>query len=167
MNKPLRILAQAGAYALFAAVVGYFSMSPTYTHHDPSLALIRLSFSHAAGHREPCRQLTPEEIAALAPNMRLSQKCSRERLDVFVELALDDDVLYRAALPPSGLARDGASTAYQRFAVAPGSHRLRLRLRDSARKEGYDYEHEADIELAPSENFVVDFRANLGGFVFL
>ena len=51
--------------------------------------------------------------------------------------------------------------------VSAGRHRLVARLRDSDRTEGFDYEHEAEIELAPGQNFVVDFRAVSGGFIFM
>jgi hypothetical protein len=65
------------------------------------------------------------------------------------------------------LAGDGASTAYQRFTVEPGRHTLVARLRDSARSEGFDYEGSVDVELRPAQSFVVDFRADTGGFVFM
>ena len=38
--------------------------------------------------------------------------------------------------------------------------------RDSARREGFDYTRSTDIELKPRQNFVVDFRAEAGGFSF-
>ncbi|MEE9157544.1 MAG: hypothetical protein V3U60_04050 [Gammaproteobacteria bacterium] len=165
MVKPLQIIAQIVAFALFAAAVGYFSSAPVYTHLAPDKALIKLSFSHP-GKRPGCRRLSPEEIAALPPNMRRPVECPRERLPVLVELVLDGNLLFRDLLPPSGLWRDGASTVYQRFTVDAGSHRLIARLRDSAREDGFDYEHAAKIELAPQQNFVVDFRADTGGFIF-
>ena len=55
---------------------------------------------------------------------------------------------------------------HQRFAVQPGRHVLTARLRDSEREQGYDYEREQEIELVPRQNFVIDFRAETGGFVF-
>lgn len=167
MIKPLHLLGQAIAYAAFAGVIGYFSTRPAYTHLDPELALIKLSFSHAGQHKGECRQLSPEDLAKLPPNMRRPLDCPRERLPLQVELVLDGEVLYRGELPPSGLAGDGASTAYRKFPVAPGRHRLAARLRDSARPTGYDYEKEADITLHPRQNFVIDFRPALGGFQFL
>ena len=41
-----------------------------------------------------------------------------------------------------------------------------LALRDSRRSEGFDYEREAEITLEPGQSFVVDFRAEMGGFLF-
>ena len=165
--KPTRIVYQVVAYLLFAAVVGYFSASPSYTHFDPDMAQIKLNFSHSGQRKSECRRLTPEEIAKLAPNMRRPMDCPRERLPVRVELILNGTVLFSDSLPPSGIARDGKSSAYQRFTVAPGRHHLIARLRDSAREEGFDYEHEAEIQLAPRQNFVVDFKSDSGGFIFM
>lgn len=163
----LQLLGQAAMYAAFMAVLGYFATLPAYTYVDPGAAVITLSFSHAGEKVSECRRLTPEEIAALAPNMRRPMDCPRERVSLLVELKLDEAILYRASLAPSGLAGDGASSVYQRFVVAPGRHRLWAGLRDSRREEGFDYEQEEEIELAPGQHMVVDFRAGTGGFKFL
>jgi hypothetical protein len=167
MIKVTRYIGQFIAYALFALVVGYFATQPAYTHLDPDKALIKLSFSHAGAHREECRQLTQEELNRLPPNMRRPMDCPRERRPLLVELELDGEILYRDELPPSGLAGDGASTAYRKFPVAAGSHQLVARLRDSRREEGFDYVKSAEVTLAPQQNFVIDFRPEFGGFLFL
>jgi hypothetical protein len=166
MTKPLSLIGQAIAYAAFGAMLGYFSAAPAYVHRDPNMAQIKISFSHAAHRIGKCRRLSPEEIAKLAPNMRRPLDCPRERLPILVELELDNRLLYRGELPPTGLARDGSATIYQRFSVKPGKHHLVARLRDSKRTTGFDYEGTADIELAPRQNFVVEFRAETGGFIF-
>ncbi|RMD70575.1 MAG: hypothetical protein D6819_03930, partial [Gammaproteobacteria bacterium] len=154
----LRWLGQALAYGFFAGLLGYFSTSPAYVHLPPGKALVTLSFSHAAQHRGECRRLTPEEIAALPPNMRRPLDCPRGRLPIFVEMALDGRVIYRASIPPSGLAGDGPAGVYQRFPVEAGRHRIAVRMRDSAREEGFDYEGIFDITLKPRQHFVIDFR---------
>lgn len=166
MPVPAQLLAQGFAYAVFGALIGYFSSAPVYTHADPELALIKLSFSHAGRPIRECRRLTPEEIAGLAPNMRRPLDCPRERLPLQLELELDGELIHRQLHPPAGLWSDGPAVVYRRFPLPPGRHRLAARLRDSARPEGFDYRHEEDIELRPRQNFVVDFRADKGGFVF-
>lgn len=165
--KPLAMFGQALAYAGFAVFIGYFSSAPSYQHFDPDLALIKLSFSHAGARKVACRRRTPEELAALAPNMRQTMACSRERIDLLVELMVDDQLLYRAALAPAGLARDGASAVYQRFPMAAGSHVVTVRLRDSVREHGFDHVHSGTVELTPGQNFVIDFKPARGGFIFL
>ena len=162
-----KLTAQVIFYAAFVGLIAYFSKSPDYAFVDPEMGMIRLSFSHAGERKEPCRRLTPEEIAALPPNMRKPMDCPRERLPLLVELHVDGERIYRRALPPSGIAGDGASTAYERFVVAPGYHRITAKLRDTAREEGFDYESEMEMLIKPRQNVLVDFRADAGGFRFL
>lgn len=166
MNSVFRLLGQGVVMLVFIGFVGYFADSPAYTHFPPDQAMIKLSFSHGAERRGECRKLSPEEIAKMPPNMRRPTECPRERLPVQVELSVDGQKLYQASLPPSGLSGDGPSRAYQRFTMSPGPHRLQVRLRDTARVEGWDFEREADIDLRPSQNFVIDFRNESGGFIF-
>ncbi len=80
---------------------------------------------------------------------------------------LDGRVVARELLLPAGLHGDGASAVYRRCPVNAGRHRLVARLRDSDRTEGFDYEGAAEVELAPGQNFVVDFRSETGGFIFM
>ena len=167
MASIFQYIGQAIAYTLFAVVVGYFATKPAYTYSPPDKAQIKLSFGHAGGHETECRRRTQEELNQLAPNMRRPLDCPRGRLPVLIELELDGELLYSEALPPSGLAGDGVSTAYKTFAVDPGEHRLVARLRDSNRSEGFDYEKTSEITLSPQQNFVVDFHPSRDGFLFL
>ena len=164
--RVLRAIAQVALYAAFGLVVVAFSGCPPYARIDSDHAVIKLSFSHAGALREPCRTLTPEELAALAPNMRSGVDCPRERVPVAVELEIDGERVYHAALPPSGLARDGPSSVYERFEVPAGRHEIRARLRDTRRERGFDHERAADVQLSARQSFVIDFRAELGGFQF-
>ena len=163
----LRAFAQFALYAGFALLVATFSYWPPYARIDPDSAVSKLSFSHAGDLREPCRTLSPEELAALAPNMRSGVDCPRERVSVVVELEIDGERVYRAELPPSGLADDGPSSVYERFEVSAGHHRIRVRLRDTVRESGFDHEGTAAIHLSARQSFVIDFRPELGGFQFL
>jgi len=167
MVKVLQYIGQAIAYTLFAVVVGFFATRPAYTHVDPDRAVIKLSFSHAGAHIEECRKLTQEELNRLPPNMRRPTECLRARVPLLVEVELDGELIYRDELKPSGLAGDGASTAYRKFSVDAGRHHLVARLRNSRRTDGFDYEKSADIVLQSQQNFVIDFRPELGGFLFL
>lgn len=165
MAKPLGYLGQALVYGLLALGIGYCSDRPAHTHFPPDMALIKLSFAHGA-RKEECRPRTAEELAKLSPNMRRPMVCARERLPVAVELLLNDQPLYQAVLPPTGLAGDGPSRVYQRFAVPPGRHELTARLRDTDRAEGFDYERTVVVELAPAQSLAIDFRSEMGGFIF-
>ena len=165
MNAPARYFVQGLLYAAFVAAVGYFSSAPAYQHLKPDQALVRLSFSHGAQRKQPCRERTPEELAKLAPNMRAPTVCPRERAAVTVELEMDGKLLYRIIAPPSGLAKDGASTVYRRLAVEAGRHDFRARLSDNARGE-FNYNAQRTVEVATGRVLLIDFNAAQGGFVF-
>lgn len=166
-SHAFRAFGQIALYAAFGIVVATFAAGPPYERVAPDRAVVKLSFSHAGERREPCRTLSPEELAALAANMRSGVDCPRERVPVVVELEIDGALVYRAALPPSGLAGDGPSSVYERFDVPAGPHRIRVRLRDTVRESGFDHEGAADVQLAARRSFVIDFRPELGGFQFL
>lgn len=166
MTKAARYLGQGMVYVLFAAVIGYFSDSPAYTHLPADMAVVKLSFGHSGAHTSECRRLSADEIAALPPNMRRPLDCPRGRVPVVVEVTLDGNPLYAASLQPAGLSGDGLSRVYKRFIVPPGPHRIVARLRDTTRADGFDYETVRDIELHPLQNLVIDFRAERGGFIF-
>jgi hypothetical protein len=165
--EPVQIFLQLIFYAVFAVGIAYFSTEPDHQHHDPDMALIKISFSHAGVPIRECTRLSPEEIAGLAPNMRRLTDCPRERVPVVVEVVLDGQILFQGSISPSGLSRDGVSAVYERFSVTPGRHVIHARLRDSREQQGYDYEHEQEIDLKPRQNYVLDFKPGTGGFIFL
>ena len=166
MNNPLRIFLQAITYAAFAIIVGYLSASPAYDYADSGKATIKLSLSHAANRVKPCERLTPEEIARLAPNMRRSESCERQRLPLTVELEIDGETAANVRALPSGLWNDGPASIYERLEVEPGAHTITARLRDSDRSEGWDYTHTEDAMLVSGRYFTITFRAETGGFSF-
>ncbi len=150
-------------YALFATVIGVFSHWPTYRHLQDSQAVLKVSFTHTAKPLGECRAQNEAELAKLPPNMRAPTVCPRERSPVRFSLDIDGaNVLTRSA-PPSGLSHDGASAMYQRMVLPAGEHRLVVRLNDDARSEGFGYEREATIRLAPAQVLVIDFDATKGG----
>ena len=167
MLKFSKLLGQLISFTLFGLMLGYFSNSPSYTYHDAEMALIMVSFSHSSERKEECRRFTAEEIAATAANMRRPMDCKRERVPVYVEVMLDGENLLSKSYNPTGLAKDGSASIYERISVAPGQHQLIVKLRDSGREEGFDYESDTMINIEPKELFVIDFRKELGGFYFL
>ena len=160
-------LLQLLLYSAFAGFVWYFSGNPDYVYLDPDKAMIKISFSHAGQRKEECRKLTQEELEQLAPNMRKPVECKRERFPVTVEVSLDEKQIIRETFRPAGLAKDGESTVYKRFIVEAGEHSINIRLRDSSTDGNFDYEKNQTIILYPGQNFVIDFNAETGGFIFL
>jgi hypothetical protein len=165
MSRIPRFLGQGFFYLVFLALILY-GTTAAYTHFPPDKALIKLSFTHGASRPTDCRRLSSEELAKLAPNMRRPTQCARGRLPVVVELDIDGVTLLNTSLPPTGLSGDGPSRIYRSFIVAPGHHHLAMRMRDRPQSGGFDYSREADVDLAPQQNFVIDFRPEGDGFIF-
>ena len=166
MRSAARVLGQIALYGAFAAFLGWFATHPPYRYADPGLASIKVSLSHAADRVEPCVQLTREEIAELAMNMKQTESCERERLPLFVEIDIDGETRFSLQAEPTGLWKDGPSSVYERFDVAPGAYRVTARLRDTARTAGWDYTDSIDVVLEPGRYFTVTFKAETGGFNF-
>ena len=164
MTDLLRYGLQILAYAAFAVVVGYLSFWPRYHYANPDYAVIKVSFSHAAERVVPCVKLTPEEVAALAPNMRRTEQCERQRLPLLLELDVDGVSVLQIAAPPSGLWEDGPASVYERFDLPPGEHELVARLRDTARDDGWDYTLAETVRLEKGRYLTVSFKAETGGF---
>jgi hypothetical protein len=162
MPRPYQLVGQIAAYLAFVVVIGYLSVSPVYQHVDPGAAVIKLIFSHATTRVQECRTLSPEELRALAVNMRTPTECPRERHPMTVELVMDDTLIFSGMEQPTGLWNDGAATVYERFTVRPGRYRLTLRVRDTGRVTGFDYEHTDEVQLQPRQNVVLSFNREFG-----
>lgn len=167
MRDVLRYLGQAAVYGVVAVILGYFSVAPAYRYFAAESAQVKISFAYGAKPKGGCRRLTSAEIAELAPNMRRPTICPRERLPLLLEFELDGSKMISEWLPPTGVAGDGPSRVYRTFPVAAGRHHVIVRMRDTDRAEGFDYEREAVVELVPRQIFVIDFRADTGDFVFV
>lgn len=159
------LLGRIIAFSLFGAGMAYFSNSPSYTYHDPDKALVMISFSHASQRKEDCRTYSPEEISALAPNMRRPADCPRERVSLGLELVVDGNILTSKSYRPTGLAKDGAVSVYESIPLAAGEHEVLVKMRDSRRESGFDYSKAVSVTLAPRQLLVIDFRKELDGFI--
>ena len=166
MTKVLRLAGQFLAIAALFAGVAWLSDRPVYRQIPENSGIMMLTFVHGADRKGECRRLTSEEIAKLAPNMRRVQDCPRARRSLYVELDIDGRKIYAADLPPTGIAGDGPSRVYQRFVMPAGKYDVAVRMRDTARTEGFDHERRGTIDFAPSQMFVIDYRPESGEFVF-
>lgn len=162
----IRAFVQFAVIAALVAAVAIFSDWPDYRQVPAGSAIVMLTFVHGADRKAECRRLTSEEIQKLPPNMRRVQECPRGRRPIYVELDLGGKTVFRAHLPPTGIAGDGPSKVYERFVVPAGKYDVAVRMRDTPRTEGFDHERHAAVTLAADQMFVVDFRAESGEFVF-
>lgn len=178
MAKVLQYVGQIAAYGVFIAFIGYLSASPAYVYLQPDQAQIKLSFSHAGKPISECRERSDEELARLAPNMRIRKVCPRERSRVAVVLEMDGKLLYSEILLPSGLRNDGTSTTYKKFSVKAGKYKFKVKLKDDFKKtdsakdissldmNDFNYTYSEEVKLEPGKIMVIDFNKEVDGFVF-
>ena len=166
MIKPQHIAGQILAYSLFALMIAYFASSPTYIHHSPDKALLKLSLTHAGQRVGECHERSAEEMSKLPPNMRAKQSCGRERNTVTLEMDMDGVLVFRQTARAAGLSADGKSRFYDSREVPTGRHVLRARMRDGNSADVFDQDAEVTVELAPRQVFVVDFDEENGKFSF-
>lgn len=165
---PARIVSyalQALCYAAFMSVVGYFATSPPYVLLPEGQAVVKLSFQHAGQRKQACHERSAEELAKLAPNMRATSVCPRERAVTAAEVRMDGQPLFAVVAPPTGLSKDGAAAVYRRVAVAAGVHRFSATLSDAA-DGSIGYTGEQTVDLKAGRVLVIDFDAQKGGWVF-
>jgi len=159
-------IVRRGAQLLFATgilgFIGFLSTAPALPLLGDDQALLTLSFSHAAQRIEECKQLTPSELAKLEPNMRRPTQCERGRWPLVIEVLVDGNPVYGATLVASGLSDDGPASLFKQFALTSGPHRLTLRLRDSGRTNGFDYDSTVNVQLHERQNFSVKFDSSTG-----
>lgn len=164
--RAVRLIGQFIVIVALFAGVATLSDWPTHAQIPKNSGVVMLTFVHGADRKGECRRLTPEEIAKLPPNMRRVQDCPRGRRPIYVELDVDGRSLYKASLPPTGIAGDGPSRVYQRFVLPAGKYDVAVRMRDTARPDGFDHERRDSVELSPDQMFVIDYRPESGSFVF-
>lgn len=165
-NRILTFPGQVVLNVAFAVVIAVFSNWPTYRYLPEGHALIRLSMVHHTQRVHECEAVSAEELAALPPTMRAPSRCPRERAPLTVEIDIDGALVHRQTVSPSGLSGDGPASVYRRLTVPAGGHHFSVRLRDSVRADGFNFERNGIVDLAPAQILVVDFDAENGGITF-
>ena len=165
MKSALGLVGGFAVLAVFFAGAATLSDQPRHRSLPEGFGVLTLSFSHGADRKAGCRKATPEELAALPPNMRRPEICPRERPAVRVEFELDGKSAFAADVPPSGIAGDGPSRVHERFVLPIGSYEIAIRMRDRP-GESFDWEASRIVEIGAADHRVIDFRPDAGGFVF-
>lgn len=163
-SRWLRYPLQAFNYLVFMAIVWYFSVAPSVRPLAEDQAVATMAFSHAGALKQPCRQLTPEELAALPPNMRKPVDCPRGRSSVRVEAFMNGQMLFEKTASPPGLYEDGGVDIYLSAKIPAGTHHFEVKINDNARIEGYTDSQEQDVNLKPGQRLVIKYGKE--GFTF-
>jgi hypothetical protein len=162
----MKYVLQAFSYAALCVFIAMFTASPELRLLEDDEAMVSITFSHAAQRVSECVHLSQEELLKLPPNMRKPDSCPRGRHPSYVELLIDDELVYDIVARPTGLSSDGKSTVYQRVTVKAGHYTLTARMTDSGNTGTFDYENSEDVSIRPGQNLVVHFDESLQQFVF-
>ncbi|GJL81345.1 MAG: hypothetical protein DHS20C01_09790 [marine bacterium B5-7] len=163
-SKIFRLLLQAVNYSVFMALIWYFSLYPTYRHLDDNQAVLTLAFGHAAKRIAECATRSADELAELAPNMRMAIDCPRERSPLELEISLDDEPVTRLTIDAPGLYQDQGVDVYRDIITEAGRHHLSIWMNDDINIEGPTYRFDKTVNIEPMQRLVVSFDANSGGF---
>ena len=161
MDKVTRYLGQALLYVLFFVPLAYITHQPNHQHLGEDMAVLKVAIRHAGQIIGECTPISAMEQAGQAANMQHAEICPRERSPLQLDLLLDGNTLYSAAVPASGLHSDGVSSMYQRFNVPTGPHHVQLRMNDDVTVDGPTWQLEQDIQLQPAQVMVATFKEGL------
>ena len=164
---PSPVLAGLASVALafaVAAAVGVVS-DLGYAAPRPDGAELVVTFKHPGRTSDDCRELTPEELAALPVHMRQQKVCARRRSPVRLRVSLDGQPLLARSYPPSGVWGDGNSVAVERLDLPPGEHRVLVEIGDGPDPEEWSWTEERTLEFEEHGRRVATFD-RLAGFGF-
>ena len=100
----------------------------------------------------------------LPPNMRKPEDCPRERSPIIIEAMLDGKTIYSKTMMPPGIFNDGSVNIFYSSKVPAGKHMFEIKMDDSVRKQGFNYQLMQDINIKPAQILLVEFEP-LKGFV--
>ncbi len=165
-NPAVRYLLQAVNLFLFMALIAAFSSGPTVRQLEEGMAVVTLAFGHAGQPVRACHKRTPEELAALAPNMRAPMDCPRERSTLRVELFMDGKLIHDLTAPPPGAFKDQGVDIYENVTVPIGRHTFTVRMKDNDQSEDFIYSNDYSVNLAAAQLLFIDFSQQENGFIF-
>jgi hypothetical protein len=153
---PTQIIGQVLAWGLFVVLTGVFAQWPRYSTLPEGHGELKLSMAHLTERLEPCVELSPEELAALPPNMRVAERCPRARAHAVLGLRVDGELLLTEAVRPTGLAKGGRTYLQGNWSLPAGDYALELFLRDTPREEGFDKVQHFTLSLAAGESVLLN-----------
>ena len=119
-------------------------------------AELRLSWRIPAPSERSFRPPTEAEIEGVLPHMRPSEVCTDEAIPYRLTVLLDGDTLHSGPVARAG-GRIRAITVYERFAIAPGDHRIAVEFAPEAASasEAMAMAVNADVAAAPGDVILV------------
>jgi hypothetical protein len=145
--------------------LGAFAAWP-WSPGGPRTAYVRVSVKHVTPPLAVAQVLSADELAKLPPHMRPqggAPTSAGRRADAVLTLELDGRPVLTRTLRPTGLHRDGPIHAYEEIRVAPGRHRVTVRLA-SAQGSGPTETRALgrDVDVSPGQVLLFEHVAGTG-----
>jgi len=145
-----------------------------YRPAEAERALLRLSWRLSAEVGEICRPATEEELAELPVHMRTDEICEPMDSGFDLVVTLDEDTLVAERLEGRGARGDRPISILREWPLAPGKHRLTVRLTPvgevgdrTGAGEVQERELERTVEVAPGEVVVVAIQPETGRLILI
>ncbi len=166
VHKYVRESLTAAGVVLLAipAILTLILSDAPYTFFNDTDSLLRFSFKHGGMHLEAEKMPTEEDLKKLLPHMRARLPKAGPRFPVYAEVEIDGKKVIASSYRPGGLKGESASYAYEKIVVAPGIHRVSIKMSDTNSPEKIDYTYEQDIEFKSGRQVCIDFNEGKKSF---
>lgn len=146
--------------------IPFLSMKPSYPFYSKDRSLIKITFKHSG--KQECRELTEKDTMNELKHMRktnspfskIRMDCDRKRLPVYVEVDLDNKNILSRTYYPTGMRKDGSTFAYEEIHTAPGTHEIKVKMRDSKEESPFNYIFEKKTETKKGRVAVIDLSSH-------
>lgn len=144
--------------------IGWASRAP-YDAPGASAALLRLSWRMPVPDARVCRARTPAELEALPAHMRTPDVCENVSLRYRLEIAVDDRPARVVSLHTAGARGDRPLFVLDETTLAPGRHRVRVRLTPAGARERELLRFDGEVEAVPGGILLLTLDEASGGLV--
>lgn len=130
---PLRIKSAVATIIAMAAIAG---LSAFPYERQVAHSVMRVAIRLPGQVSEVCRDRTAEELAKLPLHMRTPRECERVALDYALSIEVDGQSVLKSTLSARGARGDKPLLFEDDLVIAPGSHKVSVRLNPAQQAEG-------------------------------
>lgn len=148
-----------------AAVVTIYLSDVPYTFFSEKDALMVFSFKHSGKPSKVQEALPKAELEKLPRHMRPKSELVLKRFPVYAEVRVNGNVVMAKSFRPAGLWQNGSSFAFENIIVAPGAHRVSIKLSESNDTDRFDFTYEDTVLFKAGQRIAFDFDEKNHSFV--
>lgn len=169
------------ALALPFVFISLLSQKPEYSFYPKDVAILKVAFKYHGKPAKECKKVSEEERQKdfWQGKQKHMQRiggidCGREKLPTSIELFIDGEKRVSKEYYPTGLKKDGSTFVFEELVITPGSHEIRINMKDvypedakkTEEKESI-YAFEQKINFNAGEAKVLGFSKEAENFYFL